>query len=427
MPSAQQPPRSLWANRDFLALWLGETVSAFGSQITGLALPLTAVLALDATPADMGRLGAAQFAPFLLLTLLAGVWVDRVPKRPVLVAANLGRAALLALVPLAALSGRLTMPLLYAVTFAAGVLQVAFDLAYQSFVPALVDRRQLVEANGRLQLSNSLSQVAGPGLAGVLVELLTAPVAIALDALSFLVAGLGALTIRVRGEAAGRPAGPGGPRLWAQVREGMGDVLRDPYLRAMLLEAATFNVWQTAVSTLVVLYASRELGLRPAALGTILGAGSAGAVLGALAAHRLARVWGLGRALLGAYGLACAAPAFIPLAGGTAPVAAALLGLWSVCANLGVTVSNVYVVSLRQARIPAERFGRVNAAYRFFITGAVPAGALLAGWLGERIGLRATLAVAAAGTLSALPWVVFSPLPALRDLPADQGTATAAG
>lgn len=405
----------LWQNADFMRLWAGETISVFGSQITALALPLTAVVTLEATASQVGFLEAIGFAPYFVITLFAGVWVDRYRRRPMLVWTNLGQGLLLGLIPLAAWLGALRMELLYAVAFLAGLLHVMFQMAYQAYLPTLVERDHLVEGNSKLQLSVSAASVGGPGLAGLLVEWVTAPLAMVADSLSFLAAARAAARIR-RPE----PAPAGGARdgsLWRGIGQGLRTVLFNPYLRAMLGEAGTYNIFGTAIHTLFVLYAVRELGIRPGLLGLMYAAGSAGSILGSLAARPLVARFGVGTAMTGTYLVACASPLLIPLATGVPRLTLALLAAWLFLSGVSVTMSNIQVISMRQAVIPPGVFGRTNAAYRFFASGGTPLGALAAGALGDALGLRPALTVVSAGMLLALPWVLFSPLPRLRTMP----------
>lgn len=416
----------VWQNRDFLKLWAGETVSLFGSQITTLALPLTAIQFFAAKPVQLGMLATARFLPFLLLTLVAGVWVDLYRRRPLMMGANIGRALVLAVVPVGALMGWLRISHLYGVAFAVGALTVLFDLGYQSYVPSLVEREELVEANSKLQTSASAAEVAGPALGGLLVEWLTAPVAVAADAVSFLVSAVALATIR-RGEPPVAPAVQRRP-LWRQIGEGLRVTFRNPYLGSLAGEAATYNFFETAILALFTLYATRELGLSPAQIGAIMGTGAVGTLLGALMAERAARALGIGRAILTSMALACFAPLLIPLARGPQPVVFALLVTAFFLNGAGLAMSNVHVVSLRQAATPPHVLGRMNASYRFVVYGAIPLGSLCGGLLGELLGVRMTLFVAAAGLCGALLWVILSPVPGLRRLPAQaEVTAEAQG
>lgn len=412
----------VWKNRDFIKLWTSETVSLFGSQVTTLALPLTAIQFFAATPAQMGILSAARFLPFLLLTLFAGVWVDVYRRRPIMMGANLGRALVLALVPAGAAMGWLRMSHLYGVALAVGALTVLFDLAYQSYVPTLVEREELVEANSMLQASASAAEVGGPALGGLLVEWLTAPVAVAADALSFVMSAVLLGAIR-RPEARIEPT-ERRLSLFHQIGEGLRTAFRNPYLRSLAGEAATYNFFETAILALFALYGTQELGLSPAQLGTVMGTGAVGTLAGALMAERVARVLGLGRAILASMTLACVAPLLIPLVRGPLHVVIGLLVVAFFVNGAGLAMSNVHVVSLRQAVTPPRLLGRMNASYRFFVYGAIPLGSLFGGLLGEHLGVRSTLFVAAGGLCAALLWVVLSPVPRLRRLPEQAGAGS---
>jgi MFS family permease len=404
----------LWRNHDFLKLWSGETVSLVGSQVTDLALPLAAILTLRASAGQVGILRAAEFTPYLLVTLFAGAWLDRRRRRPVLIATDLARALLLALIPAAAVVGFLRIELLYVIAFAGGICTVVFSLAYQSYVPALVERAQLVEANSKLQVSASTAAVGGAGLAGILVSVLTAPFALIVDAVSFLASALGLLLIRKR-EA--EPAPRQSVGVWREIGQGVGLVFGNPSLRGLACWAATVNLFYVAIETIILLYATRELAIRPALLAFIIASASVGALVGSLLASWAQRRFAFGFALCASYLLACLPSLLIPLARGSLATVSVLFGASFVLTGMGMAMSQVYVISLRQAMTPTHLFGRMNATYRFVVSGAVPLGALLAGYLGETLGLRGTLTVAALGLISALVWVLFSPLPRLRTLP----------
>ncbi|HUY99078.1 MAG TPA: MFS transporter [Thermomicrobiaceae bacterium] len=260
-------PGGLWRHPDFLKLWVGETVSLLGSQVTLLALPLTAVLTLHANAAQMGYLTAIQLAPSLLAGLFAGVWIDRVRRRPIMIAADLGRFALLLGIPLLAVAGRLGMAGLYPIAFLVGILTVCFDVAYQAFLPSLVGREQLVEGNARLEVSRSGALIAGPGLAGLLVGLVTAPFAIAADAASFLGSALFLLGIRTPEPVPVDHGTSRGTR--REIAEGLGIVLGNPLLRAIAGSTGTSNLFSSAISAIVILYATRNLGIGPGLLGLI--------------------------------------------------------------------------------------------------------------------------------------------------------------
>ncbi len=404
----------LWRDADFRKLWAGETVSFFGSQLTALALPLTAAVVLGATPAQMGILGAAQTVPFLLLALFAGIWVDRARRRPVLIAANVGRGVLLGVVPVLTVLGALTLHHLYAIAFLVGGCTVFFELAYQSYLPRLVERHDLVEANSKLTASASVAEIGGPGLAGVLVGVLTAPLAIALDALSFLFSAAALARIR-RPEPAPAPREPGGG-LWQEIGEGVRETVRNRYLLAFAGEAATYNVFWNAINAILVLYAIDELGMSAGTLGLVLSVGSVGALLGALLTGRCALRFGVGNTIVAASVLGAVSTLLIPAAGDAAVGSVALLGLAFFVRGVGVTGCNVHVYAIRQAITPDRLLGRTNAVYRLLTYGFIPLGALLGGFLGEAVGLRSALLAGAIGVSCSWLWLFFSPARQVRAL-----------
>lgn len=404
---------SLWRHRDFLKLWIGETVSVLGSQVTQLALPLAAAVMLHATPVQMGILGAADTAPFLLIALFAGAWVDRMHRRRVMIVADFGRALLLGVVPVAYLAGWLSLELLYAVGFLAGVLTVFFDVAYQSYLPTLVDRSRLVEGNSKLEISRSVAGIAGPSLGGLLVQWLTAPVAMAVDAFSYLVSVAALLSIRRAEAPPERPAAAAS--IWREVGEGLRVVFGNPLLRAIAGCTATCNLFGAAAGSVLVLYATRDLHFDAVQLGLVLSAGSPGSLLGALLAGPLARRLGIGPTIVASAALGGLAMACAPLATGPFPLKFALLAAGGFLGGFSAVVYNVSQVSLRQTVTPDRLLGRMNATMRFLVWGTLPLGSLLGGALGAAIHLRATLWLAALGSAAAALWVYASPVRALRE------------
>jgi MFS family permease len=409
----------LWRHPDFVRFWAAQSVSAIGSQLSLVALPLLAALTLDASAGQMGVLAAAAGAPFLLFGLLAGVWVDRLRRRPLLVAADLGRAAVLAAVPLAALLDALSIELLWAVAFVVGGLTVVFDVAYLAYLPTLVRRDQLLEGNAKLQASASVGQVAGPGLAGALVGLLTAPAAILIDALSYLASALFLGRIRAP-EAAPAPAA--GRHLRREIGEGLGAVRRDRVLRALAACSATTNLFGFAFLAIYVLYMTRELGLGATGVGLVFALGGVGALAGAVLAGPIARRLGVGRATIGAQALFGLFGLTIPLAVLVPAIALPMVAAAEFLQWLALLVYDVNAVSLRQARAPARLHGRVNATMRFLISGMQPVGSLLGGLLGGWLGLAPTLVLTSVGMMLGVLWLLASPLRTLHDLPApDEG------
>ena len=414
--SARISPASLWRHRDFLKLWVGETISLFGSQFTFLALPLIAALTLQASPAEMGILTAVETAPFLLIGLFAGVWVDRRRKRPLLIAGDLGRALLLGTIPLAAFAGVLSINQLYVVGFLVGICTVFFDVAYQSYLPALVNREQLVEGNSKLEVSRSVAQLSGPGIAGVVIQLLTAPLAIILDVLSFLISGLFLGLIRREEPAPTRAAHPS---VFADIREGLAVVFGNPYLRAIAGSTGTSNFFGNAIGALFILFATQDLKLSPAAIGIAAGLGNVGGLVGALLAGRLAARFGLGRVIIGSMFLAGLSGLLFAVA--TPASALPLIVFSGFCAGMGGTIYNINQISLRQAIIAQRLQGRMNATMRFLVWGTMPLGGLAGGLLGELMGLRSAIALAAAGGTLAFLWVLASPVRTLSQIPEIEG------
>ncbi|HEX2913445.1 MAG TPA: MFS transporter [Chloroflexia bacterium] len=406
----------LWQHPDFLKLWAGETVSLFGSQVTLLALPLTAVLVLDASPSEMGLLGAVEFLPFLVLSLFAGVWVDRLRRRPILISADFGRAILLASVPLAAAFNFLSMPYLYVVALLTGVLTVFFDVAYQSYLPSLVERQQLVEGNGKLEVSRSVAQIAGPGVAGTLVQLVTAPIAIAVDAVSFLLSAL-FLSFIKKAEPPKVKTSDKKTSIWKEIGEGLGVVLGNRVLRSIAGCTSTSNLFGNILQAVFTIYVIRELKLNAATLGLVLGVGSIGALLGALSSGWLARRLGLGRTIVISSGIFGVGNIFFVVTGGAPNLAIPLLIAGYFISSFSNPVYNINQVSLRQAITPHHLQGRMNASMRFMVWGTMPIGSIIGGLLGDAIGLWGTIVVGTVGSFLAVLWVFFSPVRALQSQP----------
>lgn len=402
----------LWRHSDFMKLWSAQTISAFGDQFTGLAIPLIAALTLQATAGQMGILTAVERAPFLLIGLIAGVWVDRWPRRPVLIIGDLGRALVLLTIPLAALTAGLSMLHLYTVGLLVGILTVFFDVAYQAYLPALVDRRQLVEGNSKLEATRSVANLAGPGIAGVVIQLISAPMAIVFDAASFVISG--GLIRLIKGREPAIPRGPRSP-LIADVREGLGVVFGDRLLRSIAGCTGTFNFFTSALFALFILYATRLLGLGPAQIGIIFSLGNVSGLIGAVTAGRLARRFGVGRTIVAATLVDALGLIAIPLA--TRATAFPLLVASGLLTSFANPLYNINQVSLRQAITPHRLQGRMNATMRFLVWGTMPLGGLVGGVLGEALGLRTAIAISAAGGALAFLWVTLSPVRALKAIP----------
>ena len=408
----EEAPRPLTRQPLFVRYWIGQTISVFGDQISALAIPLTAILALDASALEVGILASLTWLPHLLFSLPAGVWIDRrEQKRMNMIVADLLRAAALATIPVAWLLGALTMWQLLAVAFAVGALTVFFDLSSATFFVALVQRSQFVDANSKFSTTRSLSYIAGPTTAGLLVQALTAPVAIAADALSFV-----ASAVALRGVKVPEPrVEHNGTSARADLRDGFRYLARQPALRAGVACTSTINFFSFFVFAIFVLYASRTLGLSAGAIGLILGAASFGALAGALIAPRVGRRLGIGRAVVVGSVLFPAPMALFPLAHGPHWLSGAMLLAGEFLASVGVMIFDVNQNSLFAIIIPDAVRSRVVGVARFFNYGTRPFGALLGGVLGAAIGLRPTLWIAVAGCLLGVLFLVTSPMPQMRE------------
>lgn len=417
LPRKPRAGSGLLRNRDFIVFWFGETLAMFGGRITALAIPLVAAVTLGATPWQMGMLNAVQIAPYLAVTLFAGVWVDRMRKRRLMIAANLIRALLLACVPAAYVSGILGMGTLYACGFLIGACTLVFDLCYQSYLPSLIEKKELVEGNSKLEISRSAAEITGPGIAGAMVGLLAAPFAILVHSGMLLLSAISIFSIRRLEKS---PIGSDGRRrpMLAEIREGLSLVFRNPYLKAIAGEATTYNFFSQITWSVMILYVTRNLGIGSGALGFVMSAAGIGSFAGSLFAARLARRFGLGATVFGAMLIGCGAPLLVLLTGGPVWASASVLFVSFFLGGFGIVVSNIHVVSLRQTVTPEHLLGRMNASYRFVVTGAAPAGSLIGGWIGQSFGLYPALVAGASGTLLALLWIAFSPIPKLKELPA---------
>lgn len=396
----------LWKDSDFVKLWLGRAVSHFGSGITGIALPLTAVLILGATPAQMGILAALDGVSVLVIGLLAGVWVDRVRRRPLLIATDLGRAVVLSTIPLAALLGVLRIGQLYLVAALAGMLTVIFNVASAAFLPSLIPQGSLVEGNSKLAMSDSLAEIGGPAVAGPLVQLISAPLAILFDALSFL---FSACSLGLIGKPEPPPAAQEQSQsIWSDLVEGLRMVLKNPLLRTLAGSAGIFSLFGNFIGALYALYVIRQLGAPPIFLGLLIATGGVSALAGAFLAERVVQRFGLGRTVAVGLFMYGATGLLIPLAGGSVALALSLLFLSQLIGDASVSIYLIAEMSLRQSLVPANLLGRTNASIQFLSQGIAPVGALLAGTLGGLIGLRLTILIGVLGVMLAGTWLLLS-------------------
>jgi MFS family permease len=417
-PAAPARAGSLLRHPDFLKLWSAETVSQFGTAITQLALPLTAILVLKASAFQVGFLTTVQFLPFILVGLPAGVWVDRMRRRPLLIVGDLGRAVVLASIPIAYEFGHLHMVHLYVAAFLVGVLTVFFDVAYMSYLPSLVHRDQLVDGNSKLEISRSAAALGGPGMAGGLIQILSAPVAILFDSISYLWSAGFLFWIRRKEPPVVHPDGDGAkPSMRREIRDGLRYVLRHRMLLPIALTTASSNLFTTMGQAILILFAVRQLGLSAGAIGLIFAVGNVGFLIGAFVAQPIARRFGVGHTIIGSAFLF--GPPAILIAVATPSTAVVLLVASGIVMGLSGVTYNINQVSLRQAITPERMQGRMNATMRFMVWGTMPIGALLGGVLGGAIGLRPTLWISATGSLFCFVPLLFSPLHALREIPGE--------
>jgi MFS family permease len=409
------PNGGLWRHRDFLKLWSAETISQVGSQVTGLALPLVAIITLDVSAFEVALLGVIEFAPFILISLPAGVWVDRLPRRPILIVGDLGRATVLATIPIAYGLDVLTIWQLYVVGFVFGVLTVFFDVAYMSYLPSLIARDQLVDGNSKLEISRSGAQLAGPALAGVLIQVLKAPLAIVLDALSFLASGLFILAIRKQEEVPEREPGRSplhGMR--SELSEGLQYVFGHKYLRWIAASTALFNFFGNVMFSIFLVYAVRQLDLSAGTIGVIFAVGNVGPLIGALTTNRVAAKIGVGPAIVAGAATGIAA-ILVPLAPESSPIP--FLIAFGAISGYGVVLYNVTQGSYRQAITPERLQGRMNSVMRFIVWGVIPLGTLLGGALASTLDLKTAIWVGAIGISLAFLPVLLSPVRTLREMP----------
>jgi MFS family permease len=397
---------------DFRQLFVADTVSQLGSQVTLLALPLVAVLALRASNFEVGLLSACDTVAFLLIGLPAGALVDRLRRRNVLIVGDLGRALLLGSVPLAWWAGVLSMAQLYAVGLLTGLCTVFFDVAYQSYLPHLIGRSRLVDGNAKLEAVRGVNQIAGPTAAGLIIGWLSAPFAVGVDAVSFL--GSALFVSRIRSREA-KPERAADAHLSREIREGLRFVLGNRLLRSIAMCTGSSNLLSGISSAMAIVLLARVLHLHPATIGLVFSLGAAGGLIAAFTAQRIAARFGQGPTIW--LSVAVTAPF-----GLLTPLAQRGLLLWAAAAGLAVTwfgavLYNITQVSFRQGLTPERLLGRMNATMRFLVWGTLPIGGLLGGVLGQYLGVRPALWVAAIGSLFTFLPVFLSPLRHMRELP----------
>jgi MFS family permease len=422
-------PPSLLRHPDFLKLWTAETISQFGTQVSLLAVPLVAVVLLEASAFEVALLGTIEFLPFILISLPAGAWVDRLRRRPILIAGDLGRALSLGSIPIAWELGVLTMGQLYVVGFITGVLTVLFDVAYQAYLPSLVERDQLTEGNSKLEISRTIAQTAGPAIGGGLIGALTAPVAIVVDSISYVVSGFFVFLIRRREPTPDRHVDEHGQAragLRKEVVAGLRYVLGNRYLRGIAASTGTSNLFSNILFGVFIVYAVRDLNLDAAQIGIVFGLGNVGAIVGALTANRIAARLGLGPTIV--LSMLANAPGMllIALAPSDAPIPFLIAA--GFLTGMSAVVYNINQVSFRQAITPIPMQGRMNATMRFIVWGTIPIGGIIGGAIATVSGVSTAIWVGALGSFLAVIPLVITPVRTLREMPTptDEAPATAA-
>jgi MFS family permease len=411
---------SIWREGAFIRLWTASTISYVGSFITRTALPLAAIYVLQAGPIEISLLRSLEFIAWLLMGLVAGAWVDRLRRRPIMIVTDVGRAILLGSIPVAAIAHVLTLAQLLVVAFLAAMLSTFFNSASVAYLPTIVARARLVAANSALSASGSAAEFTGFALSGILVQVLTAPIAIGVDAISFLASA--GLLATIRRKEPPRPAVADREPMLHEIREGIRVVAGSPVLRALAAaHAATHVLWGVFGAT-YLLFATREIGLGPAAIGIVVALGGLGSLLGATVAGGVARRFGIGRAMvLGLIGMTLG-NALIPLApAGAVAVGAAFLIAQQLIGDSSGTVYEVVEQSLTQSIVEGRILGRVDATVGFVTTLLALAGSILGGVIGELFGLRAALAVGVLGSAAAVLFVWFSPVRSMRVIPEQAG------
>jgi predicted MFS family arabinose efflux permease len=405
----------LWQERDFVRLWAAATVSMLGSFVTRTALPFVAILVLGAGAPEIAVIRGAELVAGLTLGLFAGAWIDRRRRRPLMIGADFGRAVLLGSIPLAAVGGVLGLPQLVIVAFGAAFLTTIFDVADRAFLPTVVGRERLVAANSALTASGSVAEFVGFGIGGWLVQILTAPIAIALDALSFLASALLLGRIRGREPAVVVPEGGHEPII-DEIREGLRLTFRDPILRPLALaDAAVAGFWGVFGSVYLVF--ATQLGFGPGVIGLVAAVGGASSLIGALAAGRGVRRLGVGRFLISAMVFVAIGNTCIALAPDASFVGLAFLLAQQLLSDSAMTAFDIVAVSIRQTTVDDRALGRVGASMHVLAMAAMLVGTVVGGVVAATVSVRAAVAVAAIGGFIAIAIVWFSRLRALRDMP----------
>ena len=412
----RRPQGGLWSHPDFVKLWTGQSISEVGSQVSQLALPWLAAVGLHASPFQFSLLGVLGFMPFILFALPAGVWVDRLRRRYILIAGDAARAVLLIIIPILWATHELRIWHLLVLQFVIGVFTVFFDVAYQSYLPALVEREHLIDGNSKIQLTASIAQVGGPNLSGVLIAAITAPYAIVVDAASFIVSSVFMISMRHREEPPKYDVSNPRPKMWPQVKEGLDWVVKHPWLRAIAACTGTSNFFSSTAFAILLLYMVRVLHLSAYEVAAVFAVTSVGSIVASLCTGRLNRWLGVGPTIVWSIFVSSIAAIGYPLAPRSFPLP--LLMIAGVGFGFGAVAYNITQVSLRQAITPERLQGRMNAAMRWIVWGTIPLGTLFGGGLATWFSLRTAIWVGSIGQMAAFLPVTMGSLKRVREMPA---------
>ena len=411
----RRPSGGLWSHPDFLKLWTGQSISELGSQVSQLAIPWLAAVELHASPLAFSLLGVLGFLPFILFALPAGVWVDRLRRRQILIVGDSARAALLALIPILWAAGVLQIWHLLVLEFVIGIFTVFFDVAYQSYLPALIEREHLIDGNSKLQLTVSVAQIGGPTLSGTLIAAITAPYAIVVDAVSFAISSVFMIGMKHRENLPRQDAAEPRPHMWPQVKEGLAWVVGNRNLRAIAGCTGTSNFCSGLMFSIVILYMVRVLHLSSIQAGAVFAVGSAGSIAGALLANRLGKKFGVGSAIVFMAVIFSFGGLAYPLAPKSFPLPLLMAG--QLLFGFSAVAYNILQVSYRQAITPERLQGRMNAAMRWIVWGTIPLGTLAGGAIAQATSLHTAIWVGAVLGTPVFLWVLFSPLRSIREMP----------
>lgn len=402
-------------NPDFLNLWAGQSLAVLGSQFGALAFPLVAIMVLDVTPGELGLIYGVGGLPWLLFGLFVGVGIDRFRRRPILIAADVARGLLIGWIPVAAFLDVLTIEQLYVVIFLVGTCSVLFETAYQSFLPSVVAREELVDASGKLAVTESVTSVAGPSLAGVVIQITTAPVGLIVDAFSYLASAISIARITDRETPTSKTTTQ--PHMLASLRQGFAYLWNLRIVRAFTLSNATFMLFFTVVQSVVFIFYARELDLNAGIIGIIFAIGNAGSLVGAALASRIGARSGPGPSILLGSALRAAGTAAIPIAAIVPALAIPILVIAQLVQAFGWSIWSVHQGSTRQMLVADEIRGRVNGSFLFLVRGMTAIGGFLGAALADSFGVHWTLVIAALGVLAGTLWLIPANLLAMRTLP----------